>query len=207
MVLLVSVLVPWNPEQANGWEAWWLDTKEDHHDLKLLREWGFRDIDSKENTTRKLFHLRGSRNEVYNQAQDISGEALHRRGVVLIYDEYNHVCKNRIDAGPAVENVHKRGRGLDVGSIGGVQEPVLVPRYLFSQAIHRAIFGLEHLPDIKIARQLNPQYAQGWPQLTDKTVPDKHGFWLRTNPQGGDDNSWHYYSAVQEWYEKVRPSI
>jgi hypothetical protein len=203
VVILASLLVPPLATDSD-WQCWWLRTKDDPDDLTMLYQWGFRDVKARNSkTARFIFNLTGDREAVFDQAQDISDRAMAQHGVLLIYDEYNHVVKNRVDAGPAVEDVAKRGRGLDVGSIGGVQEPVLVPRFLFSQSIHRAIFGLEHMPDIKIARELNPHYAAGWPERSDVTVPDRHGLWLRSGPLAADDNSWRYHKSAQHWRATV----
>lgn len=200
--VLACALVPATPDETD-WQCWWLDTKDDKDDQAMLGQWGFQEGLKNGKSARRIIYLRGEREDVYEQAQEISDQALQYHGVLLVYDEYNHVTKNRLDAGPAVENVHKRGRGLDVGSIGGVQEPVLVPRFLFSQAIHRFIFALEHLPDIKLAREMNPHYAAGWPEKTPLTTPDTHGFWARSGPQGGDDNAWHYWRHVAAWHESI----
>jgi hypothetical protein len=209
VVTLSALLVPAYADESD-WQCWWLDTKDDPADIAMLHEWGFREPSQRTSgraSSRLIYYLRGSREDVYEQAQGLSDQAMARRGILLVYDEYNHVTKSRQDAGPAVEDVHKRGRGLDVGMCGGVQEPVLVPRFLFSQAIHRALFGLEHLPDIKIARELCPKYAKGWPDIRDITTPHTHGFWLRSGPQGGDDNSWHYWPHVAAWHNSVtRPA-
>lgn len=202
VTILACTLVPFRAEESD-WQCWWLDTKDDPDDLEMLGDWGFQEGLRRGTSARRVVHLRGSKEDVYNQAQDISQAALRRHGILLVYDEYNHVVKNRIDAGPEVEDVHKRGRGLDVGSIGGVQEPVNVPRFLFSQAIHKAIFGLEHLPDIKLAREMNPEYAAGWPDKTAVTTPDVHGFWARSGPQGGSDNAWHYHANVKRWHDTL----
>ena len=200
--VLACTLVPAKPEESD-WQCWWLDTKDDPDDIEMLTQWGFQPGLDGGKSARRIIFLRGSRDEVYEQAQEVSDRALHRHGIMLVYDEYNHVVRNRVDAGPAVEDVHKRGRGLDVGSIGGVQEPVLVPRFLFSQAIHKAIFGLEHLNDVKLAREMNPHYAVGWPEMTDRTVPDQYGFWMRSGPQGGTDNAWRYHKNVKLWHDTI----
>ncbi|MHB1472492.1 MAG: hypothetical protein ACYCV4_02515 [Dermatophilaceae bacterium] len=196
--LLASRLVPWQPSQS-GWQVWWLDTKHDPTDISMLREWGFRDLGERAATHRRIVTLTGSRQSVYEQAQIVSQAALSTGGILIVYDEYNHVCKNRIDAGPAVEDVHKRGRGLHVGSIGGVQEPVLVPRFLFSQANHLALFSLTHLRDVKLTRELHPGYAPGWPKDRPDTVPDRHGFHMKWLEGYHDEGRWRYYRHVREW--------
>ncbi len=203
IILLSCTLVPYGDPD---WEIWWLDTKHDPDDIDELIRWGFVDWDSDSPSNRRIITLVGSDQEVYEQAQDISREALARGGVFIVYDEYDHVCKNTVDAGPAVRDVHKRGGGLDVGSAGGVQEPVRVPRYLFSQANHLAIFSLTHLRDIKIARELNPRYAPGWPEVPD-TVPHDHGFWLKWLEGHGRDGTWAYWRHIAEWDRNVNGGV
>ena len=212
-VAWASMLVP---VDSRDWEVWWIETKHDKDDLAMLHRWGYRQP-GRGDTARRLIPLYAPRFDgdgvplldtarrrvVAEKAQLICDRALERGGVLLVFDEFQHVVYSRISAGAGVEDVAKRGRGLDVGMMGEVQEPVAVPRLLFSQATHRAIFGLEHMPDIKIARELNPSYAAGWPRDTDSTVPDRHGFWLRSGPQAGDDNAWHYWRHVRAWHDAV----
>ena len=205
-ILIVCALVPFD---SRDWQVWWLDTKHDPTDRALLHKWGFRVAGERQAraTPRKIFDLRGNRAAVHEQAQLISDAALAQQGVLLVYDEYGQVCKSRIDAGPAIEDVHKRGRGLNVGSLGGVQEPAFVPRYLFSQANHLAIGNLTHLRDVKIARELNPSYAPGWPKEVGDTVPDKHGFWVKYLDGHGPEGQWWYWPRIDDWYAHVRRSV
>ena len=201
-VLVAAALVPFS---SRDWQVWWLDSKHDPDDLALLHRWGYRPAMEREAraTPRRIFDLRGSRAAVHEQAQLISARALEVGGVLLVYDEYGQLVKSKVDAGVEIENVHKRGRGLDVGSIGGVQEPAYCPRYLFSQANHLLIGSLTHLRDVKIARELNPRYAPGWPEERPDTVPDPHGFWLKHLDGFGDDGSWWYWAAMDRWYAHV----
>jgi len=201
-VVLASSLVPPHPWQSD-WQVWWLDTKHDPTDRRLLYDWGFRGATDKTRTARRIFSLSGGKDRVYEHAQLICQRALEVGGILLVFDEYGHVCKSRVDAGPFVEDVHKRGRGLDVGSIGGVQEPAYVPRYLFSQANHLAVGALTHLRDVKIARELNPLYAPGWPERPD-TVPDAHGFWWKYLDGHGRDGMWVYWPHVGGWHGALR---
>ncbi len=199
IVVLMSLLVPM---ESKLWEVWWIDTKDYAPDLKMLRDWGFRDFGSREadHTPRKIWKLRGDDEAVKAQAQVVAKLALARTNVLLVFDEWNHVVASAQRAGAGIDRVQKAGRGK-VGVIGGVQEPVLTPRVLFSQASVLALFNLTHARDIKIARELCPHYAPDWPR--SDPLPDAHGFWLKYLDGHGEDGAWHYWRNVQEWRQTV----
>ena len=201
IIVLVSMLVPMS---SKLWEAWFLETKDYQQDLDRLKEWGFRDWGTREaeHTPRKLFRLRGDDAAVKAQAQVISRVALERQHVIVIYDEWAHMVLSTQRAGPGIDRLQKSGRGK-VGVIGGVQEPVLTPRVLFSQASILAIFNLTHARDIKIAQELCPHYAPGWPKDRDDPLPDKHGFWLKYLDGHGPDGAWRYWRSTQEWMATI----
>lgn len=194
-LVLVSLLVPMD---AQGWECWWVDTKDYPPDLAELSRWGFRERGTKaaELTPRKLIKLRGTDAEVVAQAQALAREAMARTAVLVVIDEWAHVVLSSQRAGPGIERAQKSGRGK-IGLLGGVQEPVLTPRVLFSQASVLAIFNLTHRGDIEIAQKLCPFYAPEWPEKDP--LPDPHGFWLKWLDGHGVDGSWTYWRSVQEW--------
>ena len=196
-LVLISLLVPMD---VDGWECWWADTKDYPPDLELLHAWGFRERGSKaaELTPRKLVKLRGSDAEVVAQAQELAREAMARTAVLLVFDEWSHVVVSSQRAGPGIERAQKSGRGK-IGLLGGVQEPVLTPRVLFSQASLLALFNLTHRGDIEIAQKLCPFYAPNWPKGDEDPLPDAHGFWLKSLDQFGRDGRWAYWKSVQEW--------
>ena len=195
--VLVSLLVPMDSE---GWECWWADTKDYAPDLEALHRWGFRDYGTKAArlTPRKLFRLRGDDEAVIAQAQDLARRALARTAVLLVFDEWAHVVISSQRAGPAIDRAQKSGRGK-IGLLGGVQEPVLTPRVLFSQASILALFNLTHRGDIEIAQKLCPFYAPNWPKSDESPLPDAHGFWLKWLDGHGRDGRWAYWRDVQEW--------
>lgn len=201
-LVLISLLVPMD---AVGWECWWVDTKDYPPDLAMLHEWGFRvkGTPAASLTPRKIIKLRGSDEEVSAAAQEVAREALERTAVLLVFDEWSHVVKSVQRAGPGVERSQKAGRGK-IGLLGGVQEPVNTPRVLFSQASVLAIFNLTHRGDIKIAQELCPFYAPGWPKTDEDPLPDPHGFWLKWLDGHGPDGRWAYWRSVQEWRASVR---
>ena len=201
-LVLVSLLIPMD---SQGWECWWCDTKDYAPDLRQLHEWGFRERDSRAArlTPRKLIKLRGSDAEVVEQAQALAREAMARTAVLLVYDEWAHVVVSSQRAGPGIERAQKSGRGK-IGLLGGVQEPVLTPRVLFSQASVLALFNLTHRGDIEIAQKLCPFYAPNWPKSDEDPLPDPHGFWLKWLDGHGVDGKWAYWQDVQEWRASVR---
>ena len=201
VIVLCSMLVPMD---SKLWEVWWVDTKDYQPDLDLLAEWGYREWGTRaaEHTPRKLFKLRGDDAAIKAQAQAIARAALARQHVLIVFDEWNHVVLSTQRAGPGIDRLQKSGRGK-VGVIGGVQEPVLTPRVLFSQASILAIFNLTHARDIKIAQELCPRYAPGWPKDRDDPLPDKHGFWLKYLDGHGPDGAWRYWRSTQEWMATI----
>lgn len=198
MVIVSARLVPAHPWEAAGWECWWIDTKHGPDDQRMLWDWGYRSPTSPIRTARRVFTVTGSRQEMQEHISLIIDAAMRRHRVLVAIDEYQHAQESRLYAGPALEDLHKRGGGLDVGIIGGVQEPAFTARQLFSQATHLWIGNLTHLRDVKTARELCPGYAPGWPQTPD-TVPDQHGFHVKWLDGHGNDGRWVYYSSVQEW--------
>lgn len=148
---LASLLVPWDHDV---WECWWLDSKRDADDQRALRAWGF----GRKDSARKLHILNGSPDQVKGQAQNLCLKALDRGNVLLVVDEYKHVCDSARRAGEGIEGVFLRGGGLNVGIIGNTQEPVDVPRQLLSQPTHVFLYDLSFSRDIDYVRQFDNGY-------------------------------------------------
>jgi hypothetical protein len=201
-LVLVSLLIPMD---SVGWECWWCDTKDYAPDLDELHRWGFRERGTKAAslTPRKLILLRGTDAEVVEAAQAVAREAMERTAVLLVFDEWAHVVVSTQRAGQGIERAQKSGRGK-IGLLGGVQEPVLTPRVLFSQASVLALFNLTHRGDIEIAQKLCPYYAPNWPKEDEDPLPDPHGFWLKWLDGHSGDGRWAYWPSVQEWRASVR---
>jgi hypothetical protein len=194
-MLLASILVPLG---QSDWECWWIDTKNDPKDIAAVREWGFevprKDIGGlwkRKSSPHKLFIVRDNQYEV---TQDIFYRAYNQRGVLVVVDEYVQVIKSQQQAGPALLDIFQRGGGLDVGIIGLTQEPVYIPRQLFSQATHQMLFAVSYPYDVA--------YFQGLYEDYENPIRkgDPKGFYhiaVDLDGQGA------YYSHQREWFDKV----
>jgi hypothetical protein len=197
-IALVCLLVAAEIERANGWEIWWLDSKRDPDDRKILEAWGFTPIDApwwSRRTARKLITLDPANGAAEWQAQMWAARAIKRGRVVLVADEYKQVCISTRRAGPGMEDVHLRGRGLKVGLAGQTQEPCEIPRQLLSQATHLFLMNLTYPNDIKYAKTLYAEYEP--PNLE---FGDPHGLWY-AHIDG--DARWHYFPHVKAFHDMV----
>lgn len=199
--ILATSIIPYNKDAANGWETWWIDTKNDRRDIARLKEWGFENYDpggkrgfwQKDRSARKLIVVpfeRGKPSETVKRVDDICYQALQRHGVLLVIDEYRHVVPTTRTASPGILHVHQRGAGREVGVIGCTQEPVEIPRQLLSQAAHIFLFDLTYPYDIKYAKTLYPKYQQ------PRERGNAHGFyhgWI------DGDGIWEYYKHIKAW--------
>jgi len=195
-IALVCLLVDLN--NRAGWEIWWLDSKRDPDDRKILDSWGFTDISApwwKERTSRKVITLDPANGPVEWQAQAWAKRALERGQVLLVADEYKQVCLSTRRAGPGMEDVHLRGRGLKVGLAGQTQEPCEIPRQLLSQATHLFLMNLTYPADIKYAQSLYRDY-----QPPNLEFGDRHGLWY-AHIDG--DARWHYFPHVKAFHDTV----
>lgn len=182
-VVLASMLVPADSED---WECWWLDSKLDPRDGRMLREWGFG-----RTPARKIVKLHPQNGPVDAQAQAVCLAALDHRNILVVCDEYKHVTRNQVHAGEGIEGVHLRGRGLNVGMAGQTQEPTYVPRQLISQASHIFLFDLTYPGDIKRARELYEGYQR---------PEDSHGFY---HAHIDGDAQWRYYPHVRAFHDAI----
>lgn len=193
---LACLLIPYYQKDADGWEAWWIDTKGDPRDLASLSEWGFSEKPKK--TTRRLFTVRndprGAKNRklAWEKAQDIFEDAYDQQGVLVIVDEYVQVVKNSIFAGDSLLDIFQRGGGKQVGLIGMTQEPVYVPRQLISQASHQFLFNVSFPNDIRYLKRMFTEYA---PPLT-MGLEHSHGFY---HVAVDFDGRGKYYRNQYEW--------
>lgn len=182
-VVIASLLVP---ADADKWQLWWLDSKLDPRDGRMLREWGFG-----RSKARKHIKLDPKNGDPVAQAQAFCAAAMKRQNVLLVADEYKHITLSTRRAGEGIEGVHLRGRGLNVGMLGQTQEPCDIPRQLLSQATHIFLFDLTYPADIKYARSLHEGYQR---------PPDRHGFYY-AHIDG--DSNWTYYPSIAAWHNKV----
>ncbi len=191
-VVLAARLVPPDIQHANGWECWWVDSKNDPKDIDRLHRWGFQD-GYKAKSPRKLIVVpfeKGKPQDTVERVNDICYKALDTHGVVVVIDEYRHVVPTTRTASPGLLHIHQRGRGLDVGLIGMTQEPCEIPRQLISQANHIMLFNVTYPHDIKYCRTINPGYRP------PSTQGHKYGFyhgWV------DGDGIFDYYPHQQAW--------
>lgn len=183
-VAIASLLVPMDHPR---WQLWWLDSKLDPKDGKMLREWGF----GLKGSARKHIRLDPAHGDPSAQAQAFCDAALKRRNVLLVADEYKHITVSARRAGPGIEGVHLRGRGLNVGMLGQTQEPCDIPRQLLSQASHVFLFDLTYPRDIKYAKEMFPGYER---------PKHEHGFFYAYID---GDATWRYYPSIAQWHNMV----
>ena len=194
-MFLASLLVPVN----DYWEAWWIDTKNDPKDIAAVQEWGFEL--ARNNTRSALWHRKTGNKKLfvvtgdpYNQCEQIFEKAYHQRGVLVIVDEYVQVVKSSANTGPALKDIFQRGGGLDVGIIGMTQEPVYIPRQLFSQATHQFLFSVTYPYDISYFQTLYEDYESPISRGDDK------GFY---HVAVDLDGKAAYYKHQRDWFEKT----
>jgi hypothetical protein len=186
--ILADSLVPLGDKL---WQVWWIDSKLDPKDEKMLKRWGFTPYESRNGTNRKHIKLERTKGKIPDQAQYWADQAIQRGNVLIVFDEYSHVTYNKVSAGVAIEDIHKRGRGLNVGCIGQTQEPVNIPRLLASQANHIIAFRLTFNNDIKWMREIDNEYSP---------PPLKAFRWC---PVDGD-GIWRYYGHVKQWHDTLQ---
>lgn len=191
-VVVASRLVPHDVRQANGWQCWWVDTKNDPKDLTRLSRWGFTE-GFKSRSPRKVIVVpfeKGKPQDTVERVNEVCYKALDTHGIVVVIDEYRHVVPTTRTASPGLLHIHQRGRGLDVGLIGMTQEPCEIPRQLISQAGHILLFNMTYPRDIKYCKELHSRYEQ------PLTRGDKYGFyhgWV------DGDGIFDYYPHQQAW--------
>lgn len=167
------------------WTVYWADTKGDPNDIRRLRRWGYERVKYLVNFDPdgpelyryfKIERPEGAENCSLAVAQ--VAEAAYERSrngkpTLLVVDEWAQAVFSSRRMGPRLLDVFQRGRGLRCGIMGQTQEPVDVPRQLFSQATHQFVFNLTDARDLKWVREMYPQYQP--PRLYGM----EHGFWYR----------------------------
>lgn len=189
--VLASVLVD---SSMKGWQVWYVDTKGDPVDLKRLAKWGYKE---KRYNQYRLIRLKDEAT-IVSDMDAIAYQAYKRRKVLLIIDEYAHVCRSRVSAGRWLTTISKQGRGIGVGLIGGVQEPVNIPRILISQATHLITFNLTYQLDVDYMKKV----WKGW-----QHPMDAHGFWWcdqDSSVVGDASHHWYYHANEYEWYTHIK---
>lgn len=216
--VLASTLIP---VDEGDWQAWWLDTKGDPEDIVRLRDWGFihvnsyrRDVPRKIKRHNRIYlpiRERAGGPSIIAQSQHVIGDALRRKKVLLIIDEYTHVVANQRSPGKQLGNAFRTGRGLDVGVIGCTQEPVYVPRQLLSQPTHIFMFDLSYPHDIKFAKTIYSKYIRpGGVPNSDPLDYNEYGFGhihgFHTKHVDGS-TPWRYYENQRGWYDEIKGNV
>lgn len=91
----------------------------------------------------------------------------------------------------AIKNILAQGRSLRIPVIAASQRPVDVPRSLFSEAQHIAVFRLLDNRDKKTVREFTPD------GMIDALLPDYHCQWYSVkNHKAGDPRPWYTLQPV-----------
>lgn len=80
-----------------------------------------------------------------------------------------------------LRNILAQGRSLRIPVIAGSQRPVDVPRSIFSESSHIAVFRLNDRRDKKTVSEFTP------PTMLDQRLPDYHSYWFNVKDQRNDD--------------------
>lgn len=206
-VVLAHVLVPAHGYHDDQWQIWWLDSKMDREDKAMLWQWGYREYDD-DSSNRKWIPIRKLAGDTSNDANEYQSQqvqewcfrATARQNVLIVIDEYAHVVKSTLRAGPGITEVHRQGGGLNVGIIGETQEPVGIPRQLISQANHIFLFDLSYVADIDYVRKFCPEYVR--PSLP----PELGGMgdnWGLFSCDIDGKALWVYHRHVAAWHDTV----
>ena len=208
MMNLGIVIVPKMSKPTHDWEVWYIYTKGDSTDLIRLAKLGYVPYSLKDNkewdtsTVRHwYFYLKPSDSmSIEAQIQVICAMALERGQVFLMIDELVHAIYSRVNPGKKLKEVIHVGRGLDVGAAYGSQEPVNIPRQVFTQSNHIFLFHLFFTNDITFVKKM----FAGW---TRPKSP--YGFWYTYVDQLSHNSSndltnmdWKEYNNFQEWVEQ-----
>ena len=92
----------------------------------------------------------------------------------------------------AIKNILAQGRSLRIPVIAASQRPVSVPRSIFSEASHIAVFRLNDRRDKKTVAEFTPD------GMIEKRLPDFHAFWYNVKDHRADD-------AMPYWILKPVP--
>jgi DNA helicase HerA-like ATPase len=114
------------------------------------------------------------------------------RGSTGLYIDEAYLLPNK----EAIKNILAQGRSLRIPVIAASQRPVDVPRSIFTEASHIAVFRLNDDRDRKTVREFTPDgmlSVNGKP----RRLPDYHSFWYSVKDHKADDpNPYHVLSPV-----------
>lgn len=97
----------------------------------------------------------------------------------------------------AIKNILAQGRSLRIPVIAASQRPVDVPRSIFTEASHIAVFRLNDDRDKKTVREFTPKHMMFAVGGEEKRLPDYHSFWYSVKDHSaGDPEPYHVLAPV-----------
>ena len=116
------------------------------------------------------------------------------RGHTGLYVDEAYLLPNKA----AIQNILSQGRSLRIPCIMASQRPVDVPRSIFTEASHIAVFHLNDRRDQKTVAEFTP------PGMIGSRLPDFHCCWYSVKDQSADDERpWHVLRPVPKAEEIV----
>jgi len=113
------------------------------------------------------------------------------RGNTGLYIDEAYLLPNK----EAIKNILAQGRSLRIPGIFASQRPVDVPRSIFTEAAHIAVFRLNDDRDRATVREFTPQGMI--PKKGGMRLPDFHAFWYNVKDHKSDDPApWFVLSPV-----------
>ncbi len=115
------------------------------------------------------------------------------KGSTGLYIDEAYLLPNK----EAIKNILAQGRSLRIPVIASSQRPVDVPRSIFTEASHIAVFRLNDDRDKKTVREFTPKHMMFAPGGQERRLPDYHSFWYSVKDHRADDKTpYHVLSPV-----------
>lgn len=115
------------------------------------------------------------------------------RGSTGLYIDEAYLLPNK----EAIKNILAQGRSLRIPVIAASQRPVDVPRSIFTEASHIAVFRLNDDRDKKTVREFTPKYMLFGPGGAERLLPEHHSFWYSVKDHtAGDTMPYHVLPPV-----------
>lgn len=110
------------------------------------------------------------------------------RGNVGLYIDEAYLLPNKA----AIQNILAQGRSLRIPVIAASQRPVTVPRSIFTEASHIAVFRLNDERDRETVARFTPKGMLYSQKGEEKRLPDFHSFWYSVKDhKSGDPAPYH----------------
>lgn len=101
----------------------------------------------------------------------------------------------------AIKNILAQGRSLRIPVIAASQRPVDVPRSIFTEASHIAVFRLNDRRDKKTVAEFTPD------GMLENRLPDFHSFWYSVKDHSAGDPKPYHVLAPVPTADKIVKSI